>query len=201
MTCGIYEIINKQDGTVYIGQSMDIERRWKVHLQLNPLNTNLNLKPTLELYHENRDLVEFNIVYDIYEKLFDENEIKFVLSVYEKHELELRGGHKSDKVINERPISIPAVPPSILLNESLPDFVSNDDLLFGISKWQKEEIHRNMYRKSRELGIVNPQSDEIILDLEDEVASLENQVNFWKARCAYWRKKHGSNQKENWNKY
>lgn len=193
MTCGIYEIVNKKEGTVYIGQSMDIEKRWRAHLHLNPLNTNMNLKPTLELYHESNELVEFNIVYDIYEELFETDEIKFVLSVYEKHELDLRGGHKSENVINERPISIPAVPPSILLNKNLPDFVSAEDLILGISKWQKEEEYKHIFRQDepQELVGTNLHLNETVLDLKDEIESLEAQINFWKSRCAYWRKKHG----------
>lgn len=31
MTCGIYKIENKLDGKVYIGQSINIEERWKIH--------------------------------------------------------------------------------------------------------------------------------------------------------------------------
>ena len=31
MTCGIYKIQNKIDGKAYIGQSINIERRWKEH--------------------------------------------------------------------------------------------------------------------------------------------------------------------------
>ena len=31
MTCGIYMIKNKKTGQMYIGQSIDIERRWKEH--------------------------------------------------------------------------------------------------------------------------------------------------------------------------
>ena len=31
MTCGIYMIKNKITGQMYIGQSIDIERRWKEH--------------------------------------------------------------------------------------------------------------------------------------------------------------------------
>ena len=32
MTCGIYKIENKINGKVYIGQSIEIERRWQKHL-------------------------------------------------------------------------------------------------------------------------------------------------------------------------
>ena len=32
MTCGIYKIENKINGKIYIGQSIEIERRWQKHL-------------------------------------------------------------------------------------------------------------------------------------------------------------------------
>ena len=39
MISGIYKITNKVNGKVYIGQSVDIERRWKEHRQ-RPFNSN-----------------------------------------------------------------------------------------------------------------------------------------------------------------
>ena len=86
MTCGIYEIINKKNNTSYIGQSIDIEKRWKAHLYMNPLNTNNNLKPTLQLANENPDLLILrfsNLLYDVYTK----EEMKSIISLYEKHEV------------------------------------------------------------------------------------------------------------------
>lgn len=32
MICGIYKITNKVNGKIYIGQSVDIEGRWKGHM-------------------------------------------------------------------------------------------------------------------------------------------------------------------------
>lgn len=32
MTCGIYKIVNNINGKIYIGQSIDIERRWNAHI-------------------------------------------------------------------------------------------------------------------------------------------------------------------------
>ena len=34
MTCGIYAIVNSTNDKVYIGQAIDIERRWKHHKRL-----------------------------------------------------------------------------------------------------------------------------------------------------------------------
>jgi hypothetical protein len=35
LTCGIYKIENKVNGKIYIGQSIEIENRWKKHLRAN----------------------------------------------------------------------------------------------------------------------------------------------------------------------
>ena len=219
MTCGIYEIVNKQEDRSYIGQSIDIEKRWKAHLYMNPLNTCNNLLPTLELYHENPELVEFSIIQEIPD-FYQKEELSFILSIYEKHELELRGGHKSENVINVMPISIPAVPPSILDKHKLPSFTSIEDVVAGISKWNYEQRFRRIdehsfeekyfeslqiiakKKKKLEDNIISPkvkmsQEYEVfrlkqrIAQLEDENAELNNRVDFWKERCAHWRNLNG----------
>ena len=191
MTCGIYEIKNKRDGTVYIGQSVNIENRWRAHKNMNPINTSNNLKPTLELYNENPNLVEFNIILDIYPELYSsEEELKFILSIHEKHELSLIGGHTSPEVINERPVIIPAVPPTILVGNKLPDFVDSDDVLNSIGKLAHEkEISAIFDNVKKEVRVVQEDShlQQQVCQLEDEVESLKDQVSFWKSRCAHWR--------------
>lgn len=219
MTCGIYEIKNKQDGRVYIGQSINIESRWKAHLNLNPINTCSNLEPTLLLANENPELVEFNIVKEIPEGYYDNNEIKFILSIFEKHELELRGGHKSDRVINVMPIGIPSVPPTIL-RKRMPSFVDNQDIIDALSKWSDDQrFERPIDYKSRyesclnDVEVLENKVDELenkfspkmrmseqyevyklkqrIQELEDENEELEKRVTFWKGKCAYWREVNG----------
>ena len=219
MTCGIYEIVNKQEDRSYIGQSIDIEKRWKAHLYMNPLNTCNNLLPTLELYHENPELVEFSIIQEIPD-FYQKEELSFILSIYEKHELELRGGPKSENVINVMPISMPAVPPSILDEHKLPSFASVEDVVAGISKWNHEQRFRRIdepsfeekyfeslqiiedLEKKLEDNIISPkvkmsQEYEVfrlkqrIAQLEDENAELNNRVDFWKERCAHWRNLNG----------
>ena len=197
MTCGIYEIKNKRDGTVYIGQSMNIEKRWRAHKHMNPLNTCNNLKPTLELYNSNPELVEFDIILIIAPELYSEEELKFILSVHEKHELSLKGGHTSPEVINERPVSIPAVPPTILMDDKLPEFADSDDVLRALVKWVHEEeisaiskkIGEEVYKYSSSYD--DSQLQQRVYELEDEVSSLKNQISFWKSRCAHWRNMHG----------
>lgn len=197
MTCGIYEITNKRDGTVYIGQSMNIERRWAAHKHMNRLNTCSNLKPTLELYNENPELVDFEIIIIIYPELYSEEELKFLLSVHEKHEISLRGGLSSSEVINERAVGIPAVPPTILMGDKLPEFVDSDDVLNSLVKWVHEEKMSVISKKIEEevYRYDSPQDDfqlqQRVYELEDEVISLKNQVDFWKSRCAHWRGQHG----------
>lgn len=200
MTCGIYEIKNKEEGTVYIGQSITIEKRWKAHLNINDLNTCSNLRSTLELYHENHDLVDFNIVIKIPEELYNKEELPFMLSVHEKHELELRGGHKSPEVINQMPISIPAVPPTILLT-TIPDFVTHDDIIKGITKWAEKERNKEIFgHESFQINWGSTENsynsklhplENRICELEDMNEDLTNQVSFWKNKAAYWRNSNG----------
>ena len=71
--CGIYKITNKVNGKVYIGQSIDIERRWKTHL-LNAKNEvqNVLLYQAFQKYGiENFD---FSIIEEIPEEKLNERE-------------------------------------------------------------------------------------------------------------------------------
>ena len=40
--CGVYKIINTENGKVYIGSSKDIDRRWREHVRELELNTHIN---------------------------------------------------------------------------------------------------------------------------------------------------------------
>ena len=52
MTCGIYMIQNTTNGKIYIGQAIDIEKRWKNHIwELdNNRHTNKHLQRTWNKY-------------------------------------------------------------------------------------------------------------------------------------------------------
>lgn len=54
MTCGIYEIRNRLTGKVYIGQSQDIESRWRGHLRTlrNGKHKNLKLLRSFNMHGE-----------------------------------------------------------------------------------------------------------------------------------------------------
>lgn len=50
MTCGIYKITNNINGKIYIGQSIDIERRFKQHLKKS--NTPDKQKTSIKFIYE-----------------------------------------------------------------------------------------------------------------------------------------------------
>lgn len=62
MTCGIYMIQNKVNGKIYIGQSVDIEYRWKIHKRelRNNHHKNDHLQSACNEYGE--DNFEFTII-------------------------------------------------------------------------------------------------------------------------------------------
>ena len=62
MTCGIYMIQNKVNGKIYIGQAVDIEKRWKDHKKClrNNRHHNEHLQNTWNKYGE--DNFEFTII-------------------------------------------------------------------------------------------------------------------------------------------
>ena len=132
MTCGVYEIVNKETNQSYIGRSINIESRFSGHLSY-PSN---NMVPTIELYKKNPEMVELNIIVKIDEHYFDKEELKFITSVCELYEINQRGGWESDKLLNGKNGDIVACPPSILSKrEHLPDCVDVEDILYGIEKW------------------------------------------------------------------
>ena len=76
MSCGIYKITNKINGHSYIGQSIDIERRWKKHINFPKENSNYPLYRAFVKYGiEN---FNFEILKICDKKDLDIEEIKFI---------------------------------------------------------------------------------------------------------------------------
>lgn len=148
MTCGIYKIENKQTGECYIGQSVNIEQRWQAHKNTN-FDTSEKMLPLMKLAKQNPDAVDWSIIHEIPSEVFFKDELKFVLSVYEKYEVDLHGGIQSDNLLNIQPISIPAVPPSILTGSRLPDFVKMDVVSDSIVKWYDKAQSKFRFIKSQ----------------------------------------------------
>lgn len=160
MTCGVYEIVNKETNQSYIGRSIDIENRWKGHLSA-PSN---NMAPTVKLYEEHPEMVELNIIRKIDEDYFDKEELKFITSVCELYELNQRGGWESEHLINGRDGDILACPPSILTKrEYLPECIDIEDILYGIEKWNNDVYQ---YRASPNISLFNDISCKTDLDSE-----------------------------------
>ena len=139
MTCGVYEIINKEINQSYIGRSLDIENRWEQHKKY-PSD---NMLPTIELYDNSPDMVEFNIVQEVETHHFDSEELQFITSVCESYEME-RGG--VDMLINVKSGHILSCPPSIISKRDwLPECVTVDDLLIGLEKWYWEVYRYHVF--------------------------------------------------------
>ncbi|MDN4593204.1 GIY-YIG nuclease family protein [Polycladomyces subterraneus] len=60
MTIGIYSIINKANGKRYIGMSVDIENRWRVHVWMlrNGVHPNEKLQNAWDKYGESKMALE-----------------------------------------------------------------------------------------------------------------------------------------------
>lgn len=57
MTCGIYVIRNKKTGQMYVGQSADIENRFKSHCQVSLVDVAIAV--------EGKDNFEFNVIEEV----------------------------------------------------------------------------------------------------------------------------------------
>lgn len=60
MTCGIYKIVNKRTGETYIGQSQNIEKRWKKHE--SDLRNNKHSNQRIQKDYDNGDSFLFTIL-------------------------------------------------------------------------------------------------------------------------------------------
>lgn len=75
MTCGIYKIVNKINGKIYVGQSVDIERRLKAHKKLSKTKDG-HLYKAIRKY--GLDNFEFSVIVECDECMLDEFEIGII---------------------------------------------------------------------------------------------------------------------------
>lgn len=73
--CGIYKIKNKINGKMYIGQSVDIKKRWGEHKSLSKTNDN-HLYSAFRKY--GLDNFEFSIICEVPENVLDDYEISYI---------------------------------------------------------------------------------------------------------------------------
>lgn len=75
--CGIYKIVNKVNGKIYIGQSVDIKKRWKLH----EYNSKYDYKKN-HLYSAIRkygiDNFTFSVICEVPENILDVYEISYI---------------------------------------------------------------------------------------------------------------------------
>lgn len=78
MTIGIYSILNKINGKIYVGQSIDVETRWRNHKnELNRNNhNNSHLQSAWNKYGEQS--FEFNLLEKCNDNKLDDNEIWWI---------------------------------------------------------------------------------------------------------------------------
>jgi len=75
---GIYKITNLENGKMYVGQSVDINRRWKNHKRLlnNNKHQNKHLQSSWNIYGSEK--FEFSIIELCNENELDEKEIYWI---------------------------------------------------------------------------------------------------------------------------
>lgn len=107
MSCGIYKITNIKNNKSYIGQSVDIERRWKEHIAAVNTDKKNSLYRALRKY--GIDNFSFNIIELCSQNLLDEREIYWIkyYKSYNSGYNETIGGQgviKKKKYINKQEI-------------------------------------------------------------------------------------------------
>lgn len=77
---GIYKIVNKINGKIYIGQSNDIERRWREHLccYCNPNVTDYNSKKYRAFRKYGIENFELQIIEEVSKEKLNEREIYWI---------------------------------------------------------------------------------------------------------------------------
>ena len=75
MICGIYKIVNKVNGKLYIGQSRDVEKRWREHKRRSKTKDS-------HLYRAMRkdglDNFAFSVICEVPESALDQYEISYI---------------------------------------------------------------------------------------------------------------------------
>lgn len=100
MTCGIYKITNKQNGHCYIGQSVNIEERWRVHRSTgrNTNHENKNYPLYRAIYLYGLDNFEFSIIEECSKEELNQKE-EYWISYYNSFEdgyNQTKGGNNTD---------------------------------------------------------------------------------------------------------
>lgn len=107
---GIYKITNKKNGKAYVGQAIDIYKRWRKH-KTSPFNKNSNSYNLTIACALRKHGIE-NFIFEIIEKCpieeLDEREIYWIeyYDTYHNGYNETLGGKSGRKALNERALGI-----------------------------------------------------------------------------------------------
>ena len=88
MTQGIYKLINNKNNKVYVGQSVNIEQRFKDHIN-NLRNNNHYAYKLQNFYNQNKNLKSFKITYEILEIVDNKKHLnsreQYYIQLYDSH--------------------------------------------------------------------------------------------------------------------
>lgn len=173
---GIYTIINTLTNSFYIGESMDINKRWKIHISKLRDHTHHNYKLLKDYCHYGEDAFRFKVIQPYFYNsafftkirllILEDAYIKHFESKYNLYNIEdtiqeLLTSQSSD--IDEIPSTHQIIAKSTLINELLhTNVVFNDNIAYLVNPPRVEEYlssskSSRIQRRLREIGELLPQ--------------------------------------------
>lgn len=201
MTCGVYIITDIDNKEIYIGQSHNVEMRWKQHKN-SPSNTTKDMI----LHLKNGGNVKFELIRSIDEKKFTEDEIDFLLNYYEeKYYRYYTQEQHWLKCINRQEISKSHAPPTIIFKDTPEDipqkdifsavelyyFYYGDDASLNLFKLFCNEIKEYEKKLAVKSNYISPKKlmedyrpqwllNKKLSDKDEIIDKLVSDVDFWK---------------------
>ena len=180
MTCGIYKIENKLNGKVYIGQSINIEERWKQHKRNYSFLTSNFYKAIQEFGINN-----FNwfIIEECNKKELNEKEkywINFYDSINNGYNMKI-GGSYHKKLTDEQLNFIieDLIKNELTIKEISKEYNVTTTYIYEINRGERNKQNNRIY-PLRKLNWENKNSlngDEIIKDLQNLSLSIKDIID------------------------
>ena len=217
MTAGIYVIRNKENGKEYIGQSVNIEKRWGTHkanFRRDFQETNTELQNDWNYFGE--ESFEFRIKQEIPSDRYNNEQYKFMLSVLEDKHLQ-EAIDKGIEVYNAKSIHIPRCPmgvPKVFFNECsreqllqfIKDLQNHADYHERYEKYYFEkilkledrisdltranEVYRDMQKSKMQYDYEIWRSKEQVKEMEEKLECKDKDIEFWQSKAKMWRMKY-----------